>query len=107
MSDSYVLSGAGLKCTMGTTEAKLSVIPPHNVKISGGDRANIGDCKPLINIPPFGTCNPKGMPCTPACSIWMGGKMDVLVGGMPALISSSMALCPAGGGVITITDDGQ
>ncbi len=37
----------------------------------------------------------------------MGGKTDVLIGEMPALLSSSMALCPAGGGVITITKDGQ
>lgn len=107
MGASYVVDGAELSCTMGANSVKLKVLPPHRVKMSGADRANIGDCKPMVNIMTFGVCKTTGMPCVPACMPWLNGKMDVLVGGLPALLSDSMTMCPAGAGVIRITDDGQ
>ena len=38
---------------------------------------------------------------------WLKGKTNVLVGGMPALMSDSMAICACGGGIIKIQKDGQ
>lgn len=107
MGESYVVDGAEISCTMGAKPSNLKVLPPHRVQLRGANRANVGDCKPMVNVAPFGVCSTTTMPCVPGCAMWMNGKMDVLVGGMPALISNSIAICPVGGGVIRITDDGQ
>ena len=53
MGQTYVVNGAKLKCTMGTVDAPLRTTPGRRVKLRGKDRANIGDCKPIINIGPF------------------------------------------------------
>jgi hypothetical protein len=94
---------------MGTVNGKLMVLPVHRIKLKGKNRANIGDCKPFVNVPSFGACKvtspPK--PCTPACVMWIGGKTDVLVQGLPALLDNAKAICPAGGGIISISDSGQ
>ncbi len=76
-------------------------------KLRGKDRANIGDCKPIINIGPFGVCKVTHIPCVPVCIPWLNGKMNVLVQGLPALVNNSMTICPVGGGVIKIKNDGQ
>ena len=48
------------------------------------------------------------VPCTPVIAgTWLNGKTNVMVGGMPALTSDSMAICSCGGGVIKIQKDGQ
>jgi hypothetical protein len=39
--------------------------------------------------------------------MWTGGKVDVLIQNLPALLDDSFALCSAGGGMITISDSGQ
>ena len=105
----YVVEGATLKCTLGVASGKLLVTPPHRVKLTGKNRANIGDTKPFANIPSFGACKitspPK--PCTPACAMWLSGKTDVLIQGLPALLNSDKVVCMAGGGLISITDSGQ
>lgn len=107
MGASYVVDGAEVSCTMGAKSGTLKVIPPHRVKLRGSSRANIGDCKPLLNIMPFGVCKTTQMPCVPACVMWLNGKNNVLVGGLPALLSNSIAICPVGAGIVRITDDGQ
>jgi hypothetical protein len=85
------------------------VVPPHRVTLRGSNRANIGDFKPMVNITPFGSCNvtapPK--PCTPACSMWISGKPDVLIEGLPALLDSDITICAAGGGVVSVSKSGQ
>ena len=109
MGVSYVVDGARLSCSMGASPSNLGVLPTRKVKLRGSLRANIGDSKIAINIRPFGVCKatspPK--PCTPACVMWLGGKTDVLVENLPALLSNSKLLCLAGGGTIKIDDDGQ
>lgn len=107
MSSSYVVDGAELSCTMGEKTSKLKVMPPHKVKMNGANRANTGDCKPVINIQPFGLCKTTGIPCVPTCPMWVNGKNDVLIEGMPALLNKSIAMCSLGVGVISIIDDGQ
>ena len=124
MATSYVVDGAKLSCPMGSSSPNLKVVPPHNVKLRGSEKANIGDGKPMVNIPPFGMCksmmNPAvaaataaamgaltPQPCTPVCAMWLGGKTDVLIQNLPALLSNSTIMCMLGGGMIKIDDDGQ
>ena len=107
MSESYVVNGAKVSCTMGTVDVPLRTTPGRRVKLKGKDRANIMDCIPYVNVGPFGVCKMTHMPCTPACAVWLNGKNNVLVGGMPALLNKSMAICPVGAGMMKIKDDGQ
>ena len=109
MSTEYVVEGATLECTMGIASGRLLVPSPHGIELRGKNRANIGDAKPFVNIPSFGGCTiispPK--PCTPACTMWYGGKTDTHLQGLPALLTTGKLICTAGGGLITITDSGQ
>ena len=124
MSDSYVCSTARIKCSFGDRIATLTVLPDRTIWLTGQPQANISDHTPLKNIAPFGRCHtiaypPTGaataaahgkltpMPCMPNTPFpWMGGKNDVLLKGMPALLKSSKCRCIYGG-TITIVDDGQ
>jgi len=124
MPKEYVVMGATLKCPMGSATSKLMMTPQHRVQSGGKFKASIGDAKPFVNIMPFGTCksmaNPtvaaataaasgvlQQMPCTPVCSVWIGGKTDFLVDGMPALMTNDKLLCTFGVGMIEIKDSGQ
>lgn len=110
MSQSYVVTGAKMKCILGSMSSTLVVTPGRNVMLKGKPKANIGDCKPMVNITPFGMCAKMSppVPCTPACAgMWIGGKADTLVQGQPALLSNAMIVCSAGGGVIKLENDGQ
>ncbi|MBR1475568.1 MAG: DUF4280 domain-containing protein [Muribaculaceae bacterium] len=124
MADSYVCSGAEMRCTFGTSTARLVVLPDRTVWLAGQRMANIMDHKSMANIPGFGRCRtvtypPTGsataaahgkltpMPCVPGTlTPWMPGKPDYLVQGPPALLKSCKCMCQWGG-VISITDDGQ
>ena len=124
MGKGYAVMGAKLECTMGSAPSSLVVVPPHMVTVGGKYQANIGDCKPMVNVPPFATCksmiNPavaaataaamgvlQQMPCTPTCSIWIGGQADVLLDGMPPLMEGDTAICPLGMGTIEVKSSGQ
>lgn len=110
MAKSYVVNGATLKCMLGSAPSSLTVLPVSRVESGGKAKANIGDCKPFVNIKPFGTCAKMSppVPCTPVTpGVWMKGKTNVLVGGLPALMSDCMLVCACGGGVIKIQKDGQ
>ena len=122
MADSYVCSGAMMKCTMGSSPAKLTVLPSRTVDLAGQPQANISDHKSMVNLGAFGLCRSMGflatasataaahghltpMPCvhnTPAP--WMGGKMDTLIKGQPALLKSSTCICMWGGKISLITN---
>ena len=123
MGKEYVVMGATLECSMGSASSKLIVLPVHRVQLKGKFRANISDGKPFVNILPFGQCkslaNPAvasataaaqgtltPMPCTPVCTMWMGGKTNVLVDNMPALLNSDKIVCSFAG-MIKINDSGQ
>lgn len=124
MADSYVCSGAVMRCTFGTSQPRLVVLPDRTVWLAGQRMANISDHRSMANIPSFGRCRtvtypPTGsataahhghltpMPCVPGTvTPWMPGKTDYLIQNSPALLKSCKCLCQWGG-VITITDDGQ
>lgn len=122
--DSYVCSGAVMKCSFGDKKAKLTVYSDRTVFLTGQPMANITDHTSLYNIAPFGKCHTTRypatgsataanhghltpMPCIPGTiSNWIIGKDDYIIKGNPALLKSSYCRC-CYGGIITITDDGQ
>lgn len=124
MADSYVCSGATMRCTMGTSQARLTVLPIRTVFLTGKPQANISDHQTMVNLAPFGRCRSMGFPATASATAaaqgtltpmpcmhntpfpWMGGKMDYLIKGQPALLKSSKCQC-MWGGTISIVNDGQ
>ena len=124
MADSYVCSGAMMQCTMGSTPATLTVLPTRTVYLAGQPQANISDHKSMVNLAPFGLCRSLGFPATASATAaahgvltpmpcmhntqtpWMGGKMDTLIKGQPALLKSSKCQC-MWGGTISLINNGQ
>ena len=124
MADSYVCSGATMKCSMGTCQAKLTVLPSRTVFLTGQPMANISDHLTMVNLAPFGRCRSMGFPATASATAanhgtltpmpcmhntpfpWMGGKNDYIIKGDPALLKSSTCSC-MWGGTISIVDNGQ
>ena len=124
MADSYVCSGAMMRCTMGSSPAKLTVLPSRTVFLAGQPMANISDHKSMVNLAPFGLCRSLGYPATASATAaahghltpmpcmhntpapWMVGKMDYLVKGQPALLQSCKCQC-MWGGTISLINNGQ
>lgn len=122
--DSYVCSTATMKCTMGTSQAKLTVLPTRTVFLTGKPMANISDHLTMVNLAPFGRCRSMGFPATASATAanygtltpmpcmhntpfpWMNGKNDYLIKGQPALLKSSVCQC-MWGGTISLVTDGQ
>jgi uncharacterized protein DUF4280 len=117
-----VTTGAMMTCTFGMAPSVLNVLPT-NKTMAGAPAANIMDCIPMTNIPPFAMCmsiaNPTvaaataaalgvltPMPCIPVTQPWVPGSATCMLGGMPALNSTSMCMC-AWGGMIQIGFPGQ
>jgi hypothetical protein len=118
-----VCMGAAMQCSFGVAPSTL-VVPPDKLVLTGTPAANIMDGKPIVNVPPFGMCNSIAnptvatataaalgvltpMPCVPMTPApWAPGAPTVLIGGMPALDSTSKLMC-TWGGVIQIVSPGQ
>ena len=116
-----VTNGAMMMCSFGAAPSTL-VVPPASRVFSGTPAANIGDCIPNTNIPPFGMClaNPAvasatsaasgvltPQPCTPVITgTWLPGSPTVMIGGKPAVNQNCKCMC-AYAGVIQITNPGQ
>lgn len=124
MADSYVCSGAMMKCTMGTSPATLTVLPNRMVFLAGQLMANISDHQPMVNLAPFGLCRSLGFPPTASATAaalgtltpmpcmhntpapWMPGKTDYFIKGQPALLKSCTCQC-MWGGTISLINNGQ
>lgn len=110
MADSYICSGAILRCSCGSGTSVLKVLPDRTVMLAGNPpMANISDIKTGTNIFPFGLCATTVIPtpCTPNVPApWQNGKLDYLIRNNPALLKSSTCICNRGG-MISILDDGQ
>ena len=118
-----VTTTAQCKCSFGAAPSTLIAISAINILIENKPAAVIMDNKPIMNIPPFGTCsslaNPTvasataaaagvltPMPCVPAIAApWVPGQPKVLIKCKPALTGVSKCICNWGG-VITITNPG-
>ena len=124
MADSYVCSGAMMRCTMGSSPAKLTVLPSRTVFLAGQPMANISDHKSMVNLAPFGVCRSLGFPPTASATAaahghltpmpcmhntpapWFVGKMDYFIKGQPALLQSCKCQC-MWGGTISLINNGQ
>lgn len=113
-----------MRCTMGTSPARLTVLPIRTVFLTGQPQANISDHKSMVNLAPFGLCRSLGYPATASATAahhghltpmpcmhntpmpWMNGKMDYLIKGQPALLKSCKCQC-MWGGTISLVTDGQ
>jgi len=120
----YVCKGAKLRCSMGSAQSQLQILPDRRVDLGNNGMANIMDNRPIVNIPPLGLCqsltNPAvalattvamgvltPMPCMPNISApWTGGESGVLVKGQIALLNDCKLMC-AWSGVIDIVQNGQ
>jgi uncharacterized Zn-binding protein involved in type VI secretion len=106
--------GALIQCSFGMAPSSLAPLSASRVTIEGRPAATIGDCAPLVNIPPFGMCtslaNPTvaaatsaalgvltPMPCVPVTTPWKPGAVRTLIGGSPALTAGSTCQCAYGG----------
>ena len=112
-----------MKCTMGTSTAKLKATP-KNVSLVGKDQANIADFVSMVNVPGFGRCRSLAypptaaataanhghltpMPCVPGtCPFWSAVDRNSLVCGQPALLKAATLKCSFGG-TISIVSPGQ
>ena len=67
-----VVSGATLACSMGSSPAKLSVLPTNETYGGSNPAATVQDMKPQVNLAPFGMCqspiNPQVAAATAAAS---------------------------------------
>ena len=69
MAKTYVVNGATLKCVLGAAPSTLTVLPVNRVEIGGKAKANIMDCKPMVNIKPA----PRWRRRFPARLWWLPG----------------------------------
>jgi hypothetical protein len=115
--------GATLQCSFGVAPSTLTVLPTNRT-LDPTPAATIADTVPLLNVLPFGMCtsiaNPTvaaataaalgvltPMPCIPVpTGPWVPGSPTVLIGGVPALNSTSKLIC-AWAGVISVIVPGQ
>ena len=119
----YVNSGAKIKCSFGSSQGLLTVLP-NSTSLAGGAMATIMDNKSMMNIKPCGMCrslvNPQvaaatsaamgvltPMPCIPNTpGPWLMGKSDFKVKNKPVLMDNARLMCSYGG-IITIASVGK
>lgn len=99
----FVVHGAKLKCTMGSSSGSLTV-KSTKVKGCSSPMANKLDCT-MKNIPSFGICKITKVSCVPATIPW-NTSSTVNVRGAPAVNASCSIEC-ACSGKITVSDPGQ
>ncbi|MCL1878839.1 MAG: DUF4280 domain-containing protein [Defluviitaleaceae bacterium] len=108
----YVVDGAQCRCAMGSSPANLDIPGSSDRQMENKQIANMMDRK----IGGFGTCTtltsmasgvsqpcPQVVPITP----WLNGSTSFFVNNLPVITENSIAVCPVGGGVVTISDCGQ
>jgi len=103
----YVVRGAVMRCSQGTTPICINLPASHGSYAKGKPIMIKTDRMVGANIGSFGVCKCTMTPCSPAIlSDWMIVKEDTLINGIPALLKTSMLIC-AKGGIITFETDGQ
>ncbi|WP_371367068.1 hypothetical protein SRRS_11800 [Sporomusa rhizae] len=103
----YVVRGATLSCSSGSSSSRLNMPRSHGKYVNGKPIVNDSDTAAGANIKPFGKCSVLDGPCSPApAGTWKGTQIDTLVSGCPAVIADSTLSCNVGG-CITVENDGQ
>ena len=103
-----IVNGARMRCTLGTTEARIGVTSHTFVKVGGALVATETDKEPMVNIPTFGTCKCgwPNSPCIPQPQRWQQTAQSSGVNGAMKLTDASFCLC-AKGGRISFYDAGD
>ncbi|SDE50190.1 protein of unknown function [Pricia antarctica] len=102
----YVVEGAILECTLGTTPGEMIVTSQQKVKIGGKLKAT---CEDKIPKPPFFgscTCSSPNPPCSPVFKEWQQTSKGSTMGDKTFLMANSKVPCEKGG-LVTIKDVGQ
>ncbi len=103
----YTVMGARLKCSCGVAPGFLLIPIPKGTTINGKPVATEMDFIPFVNIPTFGVCENKGVPCTPATAVpWVKTKKDTTIMELSAVTTDSCLVCELGG-LITVETSGQ
>ena len=101
----YMTTGALIRCSNGVAPVPIIGIP-HGVAAGSGGKLllNATDYKPIMNIPPFGTCSmkpptpPGANVCVPVtCMAWRKADMHCFIDGAPVLTKDSFCTCALGG----------
>lgn len=107
MATKYVVRGATVKCSSGSSPSKLNLPRSHGTYVNSKPVLNSTDTASGANVMPFGKCSVTDGPCSPATAAqWEGTKLDTLVKGKPAVLDCSTLSCNIGG-CIKIEDAGQ
>ncbi|MBQ9632762.1 MAG: DUF4280 domain-containing protein [Lachnospiraceae bacterium] len=119
----FVISGANIMCSFGTTPAQLIATNNPTIMMDGRPVATLSDAAPMTNIPTFGMCtslaNPQvaaataaalgvltPQPCIPATGSWIPSGSAVLMGGIPCVTQDCTCMC-AYAGQISVVNPGQ
>lgn len=102
----YVVEGAKLQCTLGTSPGKLMVTSQQKLEIDGKLKATAKD--KMLEPPFFGSCTCKSPnpPCSPAFQEWQVPGKKSSIGSDTFVMDDSRIQCSQGG-IITITDANQ
>ena len=103
-----VTGGAIMCCTLGTGQAKLTVLSQSFRSILGAFVATEEDEIGLINIPSFGVCkcSSPNPPCLPQPQGWQQTTKKDSINGMKKLTEQSFCMY-AKGGRISFADTGS
>ena len=90
-----VTGGAIMYCTLGTGQAKLTVLSQSFRSISGALVANEEDKIGLNNIPSLGVCkcSSPNHPCLPQQQGWQQTTKKDSINGMKKLTEQSFCMC--------------
>ena len=104
MANKYVVEEAELKCSAGSTPAKLKVTSQKSNKIEQKLQATENDKTLMGNFGACALCN--GNACAPALQQWKVISSKKTIKGQKLLLDDSFIQC-AKGGVVNITDPNQ
>lgn len=105
MSRKYVLDGACLKCTLGSTQGKLKVTSQSKLYAQGKKLATDKDKQVA---PTFGSCKASSPPppCVPDLQQWQKASKKVGMDSKKFVMEDSMIQCSKGG-IITVENHTQ
>ncbi|SHG57359.1 protein of unknown function [Fodinibius roseus] len=105
MSRKYVLDGACLQCTMGSTQGKLTVTSQTKLHAQGKKIATDQDVQVA---PTFGSCKTSSPPppCVPDLQPWNKTGKKAAMGDKRFVMEDSMTHCSKGG-VVTVKEHTQ
>jgi hypothetical protein len=104
---SYVVRGAKIRCSLGSSTDVLNLPISHGVYIQEKAQLSVEDRVSGVNIISFGTCKKIGV-CVPSIPCkWINiSDTSMLIEEKEALLLDSTIGCTVGG-IIKIKDDGQ